>query len=55
MEINSEEPDKVKELKELRIVSEPLGQYQIHQHSNYRGPRRRREKRKGMRKFLQKL
>ena len=24
----------------------PLGQYQMHQHSNYRGPRRRSEKEK---------
>ena len=32
-----------------------MGQYQMHQHSDYRGFRRRRGKRKGMRKFLKRL
>ena len=42
MEITSEEQNKVKRMKRTR----PMGQYQMHQHLNYRGPRRRREKEK---------
>ena len=32
----------------------PLGQYQMHQHSNYRGPRRR-EKKKGYEKIIEEI
>ena len=39
-QLTSEEQNKVKTLKR----TEPLGQYQMHQHLKYRGPRRRREK-----------
>ena len=43
MEITSEEQNKVKR---MRIESQrPLGQYQMHQHLNYRGPKiREKEK-----------
>ena len=44
MEITSEEQNKVKRMKRLRTVPETSGQYQIHQHLNNRGPRKRREK-----------
>ena len=44
MEITSEEQNKVKEWKELRIVSGPLGQCQMQEHLHYRGPRGIREK-----------
>ena len=44
MEITSEEQNKVKRMKRTEDTQRPLGQYQMHQHLNYRGPRRRREK-----------
>ena len=45
VEITSEEQNKVKRMKRTEdCLKRPLGQYQTHQHSNYRGPRRRREK-----------
>ena len=44
VEITSEEQNKIKRMK--RNEDCPLGQYQMHQHSNNRGPRRRREKEK---------
>ena len=45
VEITSEEQNKVKRMKRTEdSLSDLLGQYQTHQHSNYRGPRRRREK-----------
>ena len=40
VEITSEEQNKVKRMKRTR----PMGQYQMHQHLNYRGPRRSRGK-----------
>ena len=48
-EINSEEQNKVKRMKRTEdSLRTPLGPYQMHQHSNYRGPRRRKKKeRKG--------
>ena len=44
VEITSEEQNKVKRMKRTEDSLRPVGQYQMHQHSNYRGPRRRREK-----------
>ena len=44
MEITSQEQNKVKRMKRTEDSQRPLGQYQMHQHSNYRGPRRRIEK-----------
>ena len=44
VEITSEEQDKVKRMKRTEYSLKPPGQYQMHQHSNYRGPKRRREK-----------
>ena len=41
VERTSEDQNKVKRMKRTQ---RPLGQYQIYQHLNYRGPRRRREK-----------
>ena len=46
MEIISEEQNKVKRMKRTEDSLRPVGQYQMHQHSNYRGPRRRKEKEK---------
>ena len=46
VEITSEEQNKVKRMKRAEESLRPLGQYQMHQCLNYRGPRdpRRREK-----------
>ena len=45
MEIASEEQNKVKRMKTAEdSLKRCLGPYQMHQHSNYRGPRRRRVK-----------
>ena len=44
VEITSEEQNKVKRMKRTEDSLRPLGQYETHQHSNYRGPRSRREK-----------
>ena len=45
MEITSEEQNKVKRKKRTEDSHRCLwDKYQMHQHSNYRGPRRRREK-----------
>ena len=45
MEITSEEQNKVKRMKRTEdSLRDPLGQYQTHQHSNYKGHRRRKEK-----------
>ena len=44
VEITSEEQNKVKRMERTEDNQRPLGQYQTHQHLNYRGPRRRREK-----------
>ena len=47
VEITSEEQNKVKKKKKEKYWGQsqrPLGQYQRHQHSKYRVPRRRREK-----------
>ena len=44
VEITSEEQNKVKRMKRTGDDLRPPGQYQTHQHSNYRGPRGRREK-----------
>ena len=57
VEITSEDQNKVKRIKrtEANHRERPLGQYQMHQYSNYRGPRRRREKKKDMRTFLKRL
>ena len=45
MEITSEEQNKVKRMKRTEDSLRDLweGQYQMHQHSNNRGPRRKRE------------
>ena len=45
VEITSEEQNKVKRMKRTEDSLRPLGQYQMHQHSNYRGPRRREKER----------
>ena len=45
VEITSEEQNTVKRMKRTEDSLRDLwGQYQMHQHSNYRGARRRREK-----------
>ena len=41
VEITSEEQNKVKGMERTEDSLRPLGQYQTHQHSNYRVPRRR--------------
>ena len=46
VEIISEEQNKVKRMKRTEDSLRPVGQYQMHQHLNYRGPRRRKEKEK---------
>ena len=53
MEITSEEQNKVKRMKRTES-QRPLGQYQMHQHSNYRGQhhQKKKRKRKGMIKFI---
>ena len=55
VEITSEEQNKVKRMKRTEDSLRPLGQYQTHKHLNYKGPRRRREEKKGMKKFLKRL
>ena len=44
MELTSKEQNKVKRMKRTEDPQRTLGQNQTHQHLNYRGPRRRREK-----------
>ena len=44
VEITAEEQNKVKRILKTGQSQRPLGPYQTHQHSNYRGPKRRREK-----------
>ena len=45
VEIISKEQTKLKRMKRTEdSLKRPLEQYQTHQHSNYRGPRRRKEK-----------
>ena len=44
VKITSEEQNEVKRMKRTEDSLRPLGQYETHQHSNYRGPRSRREK-----------
>ena len=44
VEIDSEEQNKVKRMKRTENCLRSKGQHQMHQHLNYRGPRRRREK-----------
>ena len=51
--ITSEEQNEVKRMKRTEDSLRPLGQYETHQHSNYRGPRRRREK--GYEKIFEKI
>jgi len=48
VEITSEEENKVKRTGQSQ---RPLGQYQMHQRSNYRGPRRSRKKERVWEKF----
>ena len=46
VEITSEEQNKVKRMKRTEdSLRDPLGQYQTHQHSNYKGHRRRKKER----------
>ena len=46
VKIASEEQNKVKIMKTAEdSLKRPLGPYQMHQHSNYRGPRRREKER----------
>ena len=45
VEITFEEQKKVKRIKRTEDSLRPLGKYQMHQHSNYRGPRRREKER----------
>ena len=52
MEITSEKQNKVKKNeKNWGSSQRPLGQYQMHQQLNYRGPRRRRKKARVWKKF----
>ena len=53
VEITSEKQNKVKRMKrtEDSLGQRPLGQYETHQYSNNRGPRRRREKERIWKKF----
>ena len=44
VEITSEEQNNVKRMKRTEDSLRDLAQYQMQEHSNYRGPRRRREK-----------
>ena len=44
MDITSEEQNKIKRIKITEDSLRPLGQFQMHHHLNYRGPRRRSEK-----------
>ena len=44
VEITSEEQNKIKRMKRTEDNLRPLGQYQMQQHQNYWGPRRRRGK-----------
>jgi len=45
VEITSEEQNTLKRMKRTEdSLKRPLEQYQTHKHSNYRGPRERREK-----------
>ena len=45
VKIASEEQNQVKIMKTAEdSLKRPLGPYQMHQHSNYRGPKRRKEK-----------
>ena len=44
VEITSVEQNKVKRMKRTENCLRPKGQHQMHQQSNYRAPRRRREK-----------
>ena len=44
VEVISEEWNKVKRMKRTEDCLRPLGQYQMHQHLNCRGPQRGREK-----------
>ena len=46
VKITSEEQNEVKRMKRTEDSLRPVGRYQMHQHSNYRGPRRRKEKEK---------
>ena len=54
VEITSEEQNKVKRMKRTDDSLRDLKQYQMHQHLNYRGPRRRREK-KGYEKIFEEI
>ena len=46
VEITSEKQNKVKRMKRTEAsFQRPLGQYQMHQHLKYRGPRRREKER----------
>ena len=52
VEITSEEQNTLKRMKRTEdSLKRPLEQYQTHQHSNYRGPRERREKERVWEKF----
>ena len=44
VEIISEEQNKVKRMKRVKDSLRPLQQYQMHQHWNNKGPRRREKK-----------
>ena len=52
VEITSEEQNTLKRMKRTEdSLKRPLEQYQTHKHSNYRGPRERREKERVWEKF----
>ena len=57
VEITFEEQNEVKRMKrtEDSLGQRPLGQYETHQSSNNRGPRRRREKERIRENFLKRL
>ena len=55
VEITSEEQNKVKRMKRTEnTLRDLLGQCQTHQHSNYRGPRKK-EKKKGYEKIFEEI
>ena len=54
VEITSEEQTKVKRMKRTGLSQRPLGQYQTHQHSNYRQSYKK-EKKKGYEKVFEEI
>ena len=56
VEITTTEQNKEKRMKRIEDKSQrPLGQHVTHQHSSYRGPRRKRERKKGTEKIFEEI